>query len=358
MILRTIEQLEDCANKTVLLRIDTDVDIKNNIILDDTRLQASLETFSDLLIKHAHVILIGHLGRPEKKIENGKLKMEDTVRLQPVAEWFGKHLNKEGSIRTITVGQFPAYSITDTVTLLENIRFFEGEEANNAEFAKHLASLGQIFVNDAFAVSHRAHASIAGLPTFLPSYAGVHLQKEVEELSRVIENPKRPLVVLIGGAKIETKLPMVEKMHKVADYVLVGGEIAEQDKILIQVQHEKLEGKKSVVLVAEMAESKKDITPKSVENFIQIINLASTVVWNGPVGLIGEDPLYEQGSKQLSEAIVSSGAYTIVGGGDSLTFLKRLGLLDKFNFVSTGGGAMLEFLSGKSLPGIEPLLET
>ena len=161
-------------------------------------------------------------------------------------------------------------------------------------------------------------------------------------------------VVLIGGAKIETKLPMVEKMHHVADYVLVGGKIAEEVKTLIKIQHEKISGHKSVVLVADNVEAGDDITPKDTENFIQIFQLAKTIVWNGPVGKMG-NPETEKNSLKIGRAIAESKAYTVVGGGDSLALLKQHNLLDKFSFVSTGGGAMLEFLSGKNLPGIKVL---
>jgi len=346
MILKSAQEIGDITTKRVLLRLDTDVDIENGAIVDDTRLKAGLETLNLLLSRGADVIIIGHLGRPTGA--------DNAFSLEIVAKYYAPLLN--GSVTKTTLSDFTAFQIAPHAYVLENIRFYKEEEENDPEFAKKLASLADYYVNDAFAVSHRAHASIEAITHLLPSYAGLHLVKEVEVLGKVMENPTRPLVVLIGGAKIETKLPMVEKMHHVADYVLVGGEIAEQDKVLIQVQHEKLEGPKSVVLVAEMNESGFDITPKSVENFLQIIGLAKTIVWNGPVGLIGKEAIHEEGTKRLAEGIVATDAYKIVGGGDSLSYLKRIGLLDKFDFVSTGGGAMLEFMSGKELPGIKPLL--
>ena len=203
---------------------------------------------------------------------------------------------------------------------------------------------------------------------FLSSYSGLHLAKEVSELSKILNNPlpgqrpsgpaaRRPLAVLIGGAKIETKLPLVSKMHHVADYVLVGGEIAEQTRVLIKVKHEEIKGPKSAVLVADLREDGFDITPKSIENFKQILGLAATIVWNGPVGMINfSDKIdSEQGTRELAEFIVSTKAYKVVGGGDTLAYLRRINLLDNFDFVSTGGGAMLEFLSGHKLPGLTPL---
>lgn len=343
--LRKISEVTDFSGKKVLVRIDSDVEIDNGNILDDTRLQSSIDTISYILEKNGTVIILGHLGRPDGTAD------EDFT-LKPVAQWYEGKLN--GKVEDQSLGEFKGWKIKDNINLIENLRFFKEEEEGNEDFAKKLATLGDIYVNEAFAVSHRDHASISKIAKILPSYAGFHLLKEVETLSKVLENPERPLVVLIGGAKIETKLPMVETMHKVADYVLVGGQIAEQDKILIQVQHEKIEGHKSAVLVADNASDGLDITPKDTENFIQIFQLAKTIVWNGPVGKMG-DSRTEVNTLKIAEAIANSGAYTIVGGGDSLTLLRQHDLLGKFSFVSTGGGAMLEFLSGKNLPGISTL---
>ncbi len=371
MVLKTIDSIKSLTGKTVLLRIDTDVDIEDGLpagrqgqILDGGRLESSIETIKLLLKKGAEINIVGHLGRPS--LPNSKLSLE------PVAEWLAKKFKvKSAGWRTkFRVGKFDGWKITDRINLIENIRFFKGEEDNDSDFARELSLLGDVYVNEAFAVSHRAHASIVGVPKFLPSYAGLHFKKEVDELSKVINNPKRPLTILIGGAKIETKLPLVSKMHRVADYVLVGGEIAEQTRVLIKVQHERIPGNKSMVLVADMIESELDITSQSVENFKQVLGSSATIVWNGPVGLISppsqrlirqladksqkfEDT--ERGSRELAEFIVGTNAYKVVGGGDTLAFLKHVNLLSKFDFVSTGGGAMLEFLSGHKLPGLKAL---
>jgi len=377
--LRTIDSLDALSGKTVLLRIDCDVDIENGLpagrqgrILDDTRLGVSLPTIEFLLKKGADINIVGHLGRPEpvSSIEYPVSSIDKKFSLEPVAKWFSKILNTEYSIlNTIKVGNFNGWRVADKVNLIENIRFFKGEENNDSEFARELSLLGDIYVNDAFAVCHREHASIVGVTKFLPSYAGLHLKKEVKELSKILSNPKRPLAVLIGGAKIETKLPLVSKMHAIAEYVLVGGEIAEQTRVLIKVQHEKIKGSESAVLVADLAEDGFDITPKSVENFKQVLGLANTIVWNGPVGLIRrtEDRRQktdsrgqktddtERGTRELAHFIVSTKAYKVVGGGDTLAYLRRINLLSKFDFVSTGGGAMLEFLSGHKLPGLKTL---
>lgn len=343
--LRTITHLHDLKDKTVLVRIDSDVDIEQGRILDDTRLASSLETIRYILEQKGRVTLLGHLGRP-----NGKENPEFT--LEPIAHWFANKFN--GKAIPEKFGAFLGWAITKNLSILENLRYRPGEESNDLELAKQFSKLGDVYVNESFAVSHRNHASITGITKYLPSYAGFHLAEEVEELSKILKNPKRPLVVLIGGAKIETKLPMVEKMHRIADYVLVGGKIAEETKILIKVQHEKIHGHKSVVLVADNTPDGLDITDKDAENFMQIISLGKTIVWNGPVGKMG-NPETEENSLKIAQSIIDSGVYSVVGGGDTLTLLDEHHLLDKFSFISTGGGAMLEFLSGKELPGIKAL---
>ncbi|OGH13931.1 MAG: hypothetical protein A2860_04385 [Candidatus Levybacteria bacterium RIFCSPHIGHO2_01_FULL_37_33] len=348
--------------KRVFLRTDIDVPLSqqstiNNqqlTIADDTRLKESLETLNFLLQNGATVILAGHLGRPEGR--------ENDLTAQPVAKWYANEFRVQSSqFRVQNVGGFDGWRISDKLFLLENLRFNPGEESNPSTasgqvFARKLASLADIYVNDAFASSHRAHTSIVGIAKLLPHYAGFMLKKEIETLSSLLENPKRPLAVIIGGAKIETKLPVVEKMHQIADYVLIGGLIAEQTKVLLKVQHEKVEGRKSALLVADLNPDETDINENSVENFIQIINLSKTVIWNGPVGKTeGNEDNHEIASYKLAKGIAESGAYTVVGGGDTIGYLKKIGLLEKFSFVSTGGGAMLEFLSGDKLPGIEVL---
>lgn len=353
--LAQVSELHSLKDKKVIVRIDTDVDIKDGKITDDTRLISSLDTIGYLLGKGAIVILVGHLGRPTRQFEGAASRIDKEFSLKPIASWFeGKF---KGNLQEVVFDYFSGWKINENLFLLENIRFYKEEEENDKKFAKELATLADYFVNEAFAVSHRNHSSISGITSFLPSYAGIHLGKEVLTLNHIMEDPKRPLVVLIGGAKIETKLPMVERMHHVADFVLVGGEIAEQDKVLIKVQHEKISGQKSIVFVADVKESKKDVTDKSVENFEQVMLVAKTIVWNGPIGLIGDKKEYEEGTKKIAHAIAESSAYKVVGGGDTLAYLKQENLLSKFDFVSTGGGAMLEFLSGKKLPGITPLLK-
>lgn len=337
------DQLQD---KRIFLRLDLDVPIKGKTIEDTTRLEEGMPTVQYLLKNGVkQIIIVGHLGRPKGN--------DPVFSLEPIAKWFAEKLDSKG-IQYELKNNFGGFEITPAVFLLENIRFFEEEEKNDQAFCKKLSMIADIYVNDAFAVSHRDHASITGVAKLLPHYAGLHLEKEVEVLSTILKDPQRPLAVLIGGAKIETKLPLVEKMHQFADYVLVGGKIADETRTLLAVQHEKVIDRKSALLVASLNEEKTDITQKDAENFVQIIILAKTVVWNGPMGKI-EDASNGTGTKLIAEGIVQSGCYSVVGGGDSLGFLKQIGLLDKFSFVSTGGGAMLQFLSGKKLPGIEIL---
>lgn len=351
MKLKTLKDTE-VSKKTVFLRLDLDVPIgEHGTILDDTRIVLSLPTINYLIKRGAQIVIGSHLGRPDG--------VEKNLSLSRIGFYLRELLGLPGNQFTnTTLGGFNAFKIGERIVLLENLRFNRGEEINDPDFARKLAHLSDIYVNEAFASSHRNHASIVGIPKFLPHFAGFRLEKEVEELSKVLEKPQRPLVIIVGGAKIETKLPLVEKMHHLADYVLVGGEIAQETKTLLKVQHEKLSGK-SILLVADLNEKGEDITVESVENFIQVIKSAKTIVWNGPMGKIsnlsGLDFPSEVGTKKLAQAIVQSAAHTIVGGGDTVGFIKKERLLDKFSFVSTGGGAMLEFLAGEKLSGIEAL---
>jgi len=337
-------------NKRVLLRADLDIPFEKGKIIDDTRLKESLETLKFLLANNAEtVFIIGHLGRPKGK--------DKKFSLRPIAEWYARQFRVSNiKPQILNLKNFAGFEISERLFLLENIRFYKEEEENDFNFAKKLASLADIYVNDAFAVSHRKHASVVGVAKILPHFAGLRLRKEIEVLSQVLENPQRPLVVIIGGAKIETKLPLVEKMHELADYLLVGGKIAEETNVLSNIQHEKTKDRNSILLVADLNEDEIDTTQKSVENFLQFVRIAKTIIWNGPIGKIYNSKRDKEGaSAKLARAIAKSTAYKIVGGGDTLGLLKELNLLDKFSFVSTGGGAMLEFLSGEKLPGVEIL---
>ena len=333
----------DSANvrgKRVFLRCDFDAPIVDGQIQDDSRLVASISIIEYLLEQGATVIAAGHLGRPEK--------FDEKLSLFPIAKWFAQEFGTEA--KQTHVEGLSGWKLKENLFILENLRFDPGEEANDSNFAHKLAYGVDIYINEAFASSHRLHASIVALPQLLPHYAGFHFQKEVKVLSSLVDSPKRPLSVIVGGAKIETKLPLISKMHRFADYVLVGGELAENDKELASVAHQKLIDKKSVLLVADLTTDKKDITKHSIQNFTQIVNNSATVVWNGPMGEFEKH--FDLGTREIAEAFSSSSAYSVVGGGDTVSFLSKEGLLSKFSFVSTGGGAMLQFLSGESLPGI------
>lgn len=340
-------QKPQLEGKRVLLRADLDVPIIDGQIGEMSRLQGVVESINYITKNGGMVILVGHMGRP-------KGVADSVFSLKPVADFFAKEFHSDG-IGAFTQSDFSGWNITPNIILLENIRFYKGEEENTQSFCEELAKLGDIFVNDAFAVSHREQSSIVGVAKLLPHFAGFRLEKEIKVLSALLKDPKRPLVVIIGGAKLETKLPLVEKMHHFADFVLVGGKIAQETRTLLKVQHEKTPGRRSILLVADLNEDLTDITPITIENFKQVIQTAKTIVWNGPVGKTDGDGESGEGTLQIAHAIVDSKAYSVVGGGDTLSFLEQHNLLNNFDFASTGGGAMLAFLSGEKLPGIEVL---
>lgn len=346
MNLKKIQET-DVTDKKILVRFDLDVPLSDTgNILDDTRLKASLETLQFLLEKNAQIIIIGHLGRPKGTVV-------PAMSLAPVAKWYAEY----GKWQMVNGkwDDFNGWKLSEQVTVLENLRFYPGEEANDVGFAKELARLGDIYVDDAFAVSHRSAASNVGITQFLPSFAGMQLQKEITGLSKVLDNPVRPLVVIIGGAKLETKLPMVSKMHDLADTILVGGKLITEKELL---DKEMAIQKKAAIIVATPAENGLDISKESSDQFVKVIQEGKTIVWNGPVGKTDGDPQAIEGTKAIADAMSIVSGYTVIGGGDTIEFLDREKMLDKFSFVSTGGGAMLAFLSGEILPALTPLLSS
>ena len=332
--MRSIEDA-DVSGKRVVVRCDFDVPIKNGEIEDDTRIDNNIPTLKYLLEKGAKLFLISKLGRPKSKDPNLSLKH--------VIGAVSQKLSREVKFKEDLDENIPG-----DVTLLENLRFWPEEEAGDLEFSKKLASFGQLYVNECFATSHRTDASFVGIPKYLPSYAGLNLIKEIEELKKMLEHPARPLVSIIGGAKIETKMPVIDNLAKVSDTVLVGG------KLMFEVDLAYLPEN---VLVAHDNVDKKDIGPKSAKMFREYIAEAKTVIWNGPMGVFEEEK-YLEGTKQLAQAVASSDCYSVIGGGDTIAALDKLRLIDKIDFVSSGGGAMLEFLAGKELPGIKALEES
>ena len=315
-------QDQEVSGKRVLVRADLDVPEKAN-----SRLEALLPTLRLLSQKGAEIIIIGHRGRPEGKVV-------EELKLASIEERLRK-----------IVGEVD-------FKVLENLRFDPGEEANNPEYAKALSQNGDCYVNEAFANSHRAHASIVTLPKLLPHSAGLRFVKEVENLSRVLESPKKPTVAIVSGIK-QDKVEMAKALSQKVDKVLVGGRLPEffgdnTDSIRMQ-NGEKL-------MIANLIMDKEDITLNSIDRFKEEITKAGTIILAGVLGKY-EDAGHIQGTKEIFQAVASSSAYKIAGGGDTEAALTLFGLTDRFDWVSVGGGAMLEFLAKGTLPGIEALLE-
>ncbi len=322
------------SEKRVLLRADLDVPIKDGRVGEDYRLKALLPTLSYLLEKGAMVLVIGHASRPEGK-------PDPAFSLRPIASYLEELVGKKISFfETIN----SARQAVGSLGMLENLRFWPGEEKNDPAFAKELAALAELYVNESFAASHRDHASVVGIPKYLPTFAGLRLEEEVKELGVVLEKPDHPLVFVLGGAKTETKSPLVPAFAKISDEVLLGG-LLMFDQNLKKIAR--------VTFPVDAIETF-DIGPESVKKFAEIIKNAGTVVWNGPMGK-WEDSRYATGTRAIAEELATSSAKTIVGGGDTIAALSAFGLLEKMGYVSLGGGAMLEFLAGKELPGLSAL---
>ena len=319
--------------KTVLLRTNYDVPLKEGKIIDTSRIEESLPTLNYLLEKQAKVIILSHLGRP-----GGQVKPE--LSLKPVADYLSTLLKKE-----IPLQNDLSKREDRQITMLENLRFWSGEENNDPVFTKQLASLGDFYVNDAFAVSHRQHASVIGLPALLPSAFGLDCLKEIEVLGKIQSQPTRPVVVILGGVK-EDKLAVVEKLLVWADQILIGGKLPQLVK---QSYPEK-------VMIAQLNTQGKDITLESVQTFQEILKKAGTVLWAGPLGLVEEEE-FQEGTRKIAQTVADSSAFKVIGGGDTETILTKFNLVDKIDYVSSGGGAMFEFLSEGSLPGIEAILK-
>jgi len=386
---QTIKDI-NIKGKKVIVRVDFNVPLDEKLkITDDIRIQAAIPTIKYLLDQKASkVILMSHLGRPKGA--------EDSLRLNPVAERLSKLLKEPVLKLDDCVGDAIKKAIDkskERVVLLENLRFHKEEEANDAAFAKQLASLAEVYVNDAFGTAHRAHASTEGITKYLPSVAGFLLQKELEYLGGVINDPEKPYTVILGGKKVSDKILLVENLMQKADYLLIGGGMAYtflkaqgkkigksicQEDFVAKAKSLLAEAKKrgchielsqDYVVVQDFEKPKAakivagdipdgweglDIGPKSREAFKKILAKSKTIVWNGPVGVFEVDA-YAQGTKELAEYLAKLKAKVIVGGGDSASAAKKFGVDDKMTHISTGGGASLEFLEGKTLPGVAAL---
>lgn len=386
----------DLAGKKVLLRAGFDVPIENDAVEDASRIEALVPTMRHILDAGASLIIMAHQGRPK-----GKADPEFTQK--PIVEVLKKLLNTEVHFAESCTGPAATEAARvlkpGQVLLLENLRYDPREEKNGPAFAKELASLGEIYVNDAFTNCHRAHASMVGVPALLPSYMGLQLEQEVKNLSRVTEDPRRPVTLIVSGAKMETKVPVIEHFLSIGDDVLLGGAIAntfmaargfdvgaslyEQEFVEkaqeIMLESEKDEGAKicvprDAVVATEASEDAEkldlplediggdmkilDIGKVTLERYVQIIQASGMIVWNGPLGLY-EMNRFSHATKRIAEAVAEAtkrGAVTIVGGGDTIDFHTRYKYdLSAYSFVSTGGGAMLEFIGGTPLPALEAL---
>lgn len=334
-------------DKRILVRCDFNVPLNSDgSIADDFKIKQTLPTIQYLIASQAKVILMTHLGDPEGSVV-------ESLNLNVVKEALEHLLGVSIKKAADCIGQETkalALSLgAGEILLLENVRFHKEEKENNAEFAKELSELGEIFINNAFAECHREYASIVGIPQYLPHGAGLLLEKEIENLSQILESPKKPIVAIIGGVKVTTKTSFLRKISEVADWVLVSGLIqAELIKQNVQFEHQ---GK--IIGPADNLQAF-DISDATLKLFEEKISLAKTIIWNGPFGKIEEEQ-FRKGTLGIANAIIKSKALSMVGGGETVEFLNQEKLTSQFNHVSTGGGAMLDFLSGEPMPGIKAL---
>lgn len=387
MALRTLSTL-DVSGKRVLMRADFNVPLKDGVITDDTRITAALPTIRAILDRGASLVLMSHLGRP-------KGARDDAYSLAPVARRLGELLGLDVAMAPDTIGPDVERLVSELapgkVLLLENVRFYKEETANDDGFARKLAALGDVFVNDAFGTAHRAHASTEGVARHLPSCAGLLIEKEISFFRPILVDPAKPMVAVIGGAKVSSKIAVLESLLPNCATMIIGGGMAytflKAQGIAIGsslVEDEYIDTARSFLKAAEArgtdvilpldhvvaAEFSADadpvavdgaavpdgmmaldIGPKTVERCVNAIRSARTVVWNGPMGVF-EFENFARGTRVVGEAIAEADAVTVVGGGDSVAAANQFGLADRLSHVSTGGGASLEFLEGQSLPGI------
>ncbi len=380
----------DVAGKRVLVRVDFNVPIKNGRIVDDTRIREAIPTIQDLVERNARVILMTHLGRPDGQVDENYRTTPLAERLSELMHRPVKHLDEivgpdvEQAVREMRDGD---------IVMLENVRFNPGETKNDPAFARQLASLGDLYVNDAFGTAHRAHASTAGIADYLPAVAGLLMEREIRTLGKIMSDPPRPLVAIIGGSKISTKIGVLRSLLQRVDRLCVGGAMActflkakglDMGRSLVEddqldtarallsgtngrgslvlpldavIADEATPGIKTETVAVDAVPSDKkvlDVGPMTVERFLQTCDGAAAIVWNGPLGVY-EVPPFDHGTDALARGLAGSEAETIIGGGDLVAALEKQHLAEHMSFVSTGGGATLEFLEGKTLPGIAAL---
>ena len=389
--MRSIINEKNLENKKILLRLDLNVPLVDDKITDTTRIDKILPTLEYLISQNAKIIIISHIGRPKGKIDKN-------LSLLPVCNYLSKILNKDVELVDEKIFNIdPNLVLKDDnskIILLENIRFYEQEEKNSEEFAKILSNFGEIYINDAFSCSHRAHASIDKITKFLPSYCGIQMSAEVSALRKVTSNIVRPITCVIGGSKISTKIKVIKNLiSKFENIIFVGGmannllkykgfnignSINENDcypiideifslanqsscKIIYPLDvavGKKLEDKAKIKELSEIQDDDLilDIGPKTIEFINSILENSKTVLWNGPAGYF-ENPNFAIGSKAIAKKIIDlkNNIYSVAGGGDTIAVLNETNALKKFNFVSTAGGAFLEYLEGKEIPGIKAL---
>ena len=390
MKLNTINEA-DLKGKRVLIRVDFNVPLKNGVVTDNTRIKAALPTVKYILEQGASLVVMSHFGRP-------KGQKNPDFSMAPIAKEFEKLLGQPVKLASDVIGPEVEAEVKalkpGEVLLLENVRFYKEEEGNDPEFAKTLASYGDVYCNDAFGTAHRAHASTEGVSHYLPSYAGFLIEKEVRFMAPLLENPEKPFVAIIGGSKVSSKITVLESLVRTCDTIVIGGGMAytflsvlgnsigkslfEPDyvdtaKAFLEKASEK--GVKVIlpvdnVCAKEFSETAEpilvnsdnisddlmgmDIGPKTVQLIVDALKDAKSVVWNGPMGVF-EFSAFAKGTEEVAKALAASNATTVVGGGDSVAAINKFGLADKISHVSTGGGASLEFLEGKTLPGIKAL---
>lgn len=392
MRLRTLRDLA-VEERRVLTRVDYNVPLQDGRVVDDTRIRATLPTLAALRERGARVILCSHLGRPKGHVR-------EDLRLAPIAERLGELLGTEVCyVRDITGAEARAMAAqlgSGEVGLLENVRFDPREEQNDPEFARELASLAECYVNDAFGAAHRAHASTAAVAALLPSAAGLLMEREIQALTRVLAADEHPFVLILGGAKISDKIGVIENLSRRADALLLGGgmantflkalghevgrSLAEDDRLdearrLLSLAEQRgidVVLPSDAVVAPELSAVERartvtigevgpedaifDIGPATIARFSEVIRGAALVVWNGPMGVF-EVPAFREGTRGVAQAVAACPGFTVVGGGDSAAAVGELGLTDRIDHVSTGGGATLEFLEGRELPGVRLLME-